>query len=97
MKTIQIELSDEQFDVLRNLSKEYGKPIQDIVGVAIEQFFSTEVDTDVDKVLAEIRTARGIWSSRDDIGETEEYVRNLRKGTTERMKRIGVWKDDESD
>jgi hypothetical protein len=40
MKTIQIELSDQQFDVLENISKEHGKSISELVNVAVEQFLS---------------------------------------------------------
>ena len=95
MKTIQIELSDQQFSALGDLSKERGKSISELVSVAVEQFLSTRADIDVDRVLANIRAARGIWSDRDDIGSTEEYVRNLRKGTAERMKRLGIWKEEQ--
>jgi|GEM_PF-2710855 len=92
MKMIQIELSNQQFSALGDLSEERGKPIPELVSVVLEQLFPTRVDIDVDRVLADIRTARRIWSDRDDIGTTEEYVRNLRQGTAERMKRLGIWK-----
>jgi hypothetical protein len=97
MKTIQIELSDQQFDALKSMSEERGKSISELVSVILDQFLSTQTDIDVNRVLADIRTARGIWSDRDDIGTTEEYVRNLRKGTAERMKTLGIWSDDEPD
>jgi predicted transcriptional regulator len=85
MKTIQIELSDQQFDALKNLSEKRGKSIPDLLSAAVEQFLSTQTDIDVESALADIRAARGIWADRDDIGTTDEYVRNLRKGTAERL------------
>jgi hypothetical protein len=63
----------------------------------VKQLLSAETDIDVDRILADIRAAEGIWADRDDIGTTEEYVRNLRKGTAERLKRMGIWNNDESD
>lgn len=96
MKTIQFEISDQQFDALKNLSQERGKSVSEIVNIAIEQILPYQPDNDIDKVLKEIGSAAGIWANRDDIGETVEYVRNLRKGTAERMRRIGIWKDDKS-
>jgi len=97
MKTIQIELSDQQFDALKNLSQERGKSIPDLLNDAVKQLLSIQTDIDVERALANIRAARGIWADRDDIGTTEEYVRNLRKGTAERLRRMGIWNDDEPD
>ena len=97
MKTIQIELSDQQFDALRNMGEERGKSISELVNAAVKQLLSAETDIDVDRILANIRAAEGIWADRDDIGTTEEYVRNLRKGIAERMKRLGLWKDEVAD
>ena len=91
MKTIQIELSDRQLDDLKHLGEERGKSIPELVSTAVERLLSTQVAVNVDEILADVRAARGIWSDRDDIGTTEEYVRNLRKGTAERMKRMGIW------
>lgn len=91
MKTIQFEISDQQFDALRNLSEGQGKSISDIVNMAVEQILSAQTSRDIDKILKEIEPVAGIWSDRDDIGETVDYVRSLRKGTAERMKRLGAW------
>lgn len=97
MKTVSIELSDQQFIMLKNLSVEQGKSISEIVDTALEQLFFAQRDMDVDIVLSNMKQAKGIWADRDDIGETDEYVRKLRKGTNERMKRIGIWNNEKLD
>ncbi len=66
MKTIQIELSDQQFDVLKNLSEERGKSISDLLSDALGKLLSTHTDIDMEEALADIRAARGIWADRDD-------------------------------
>jgi len=97
VKMLQIELSDQQFDALKGLSEERGKSISEVVSFAIGQYLSIQSEIDIDKILKEIRSVAGIWSNRDDIGSTDEYVREIRNGTSKRMKRMGIWKDDESD
>jgi len=89
MKVVKIELSDKQFDVLKSLSIENSKSISEIVDIAVEQLFS--IQEDCKSTLAKIQLAKGIWSDRNDIHDTNKYDREIRKGTSERMKRFGVW------
>jgi len=89
MKTVEIELSDQQFDTLRNLSIEYNRSISEILNIAVDQLFSVNEEHNTN--LAKMRMAKGIWSDRDDIHDTDEYVREMRKGTSKRLKRIGIW------
>ena len=96
MKTILIEVSDEQFDALKDMSEGQGKSISDIVNIAIEQIIPAKISKDINQILEEIKPAAGIWSDRYDIGDTVEYVRNLRKGTAERLRRLGIWDNDQS-
>jgi hypothetical protein len=65
MKTIEIELSDQQFDVLKNLSIEKGKPVSEILNIAVEQLFSIQSECNAN--LTKMRMAKGIWADRDDI------------------------------
>jgi len=92
MKAVIIELSDQQFDVLRSLSIENNKSISEIVNMAIEQLFSNKGDAN--STLDKIQMAKGIWSDRNDIHDTDKYVREIRKGTSERMKRFGIWNNE---
>ena len=32
----------------------------------------------------------GLWRDREDIGDTQEYIRELRQGTGKRLRRIRV-------
>jgi hypothetical protein len=82
MKTVEIELSDQQFDTLRNLGIEYNRSISEILNVAVDQLFSINEDRNTN--LAKMRMARGIWSDRDDIHDTNEYVREIRKSLHDR-------------
>jgi len=92
MKTVEIELSDQQFDTLKNLSIEHNRSISEMLNIAVDQLFS--VNEEHKAILAKMRMAKGIWSDRDDIHDTDEYVREIRKGTSKRLKRIGIWKDE---
>ena len=92
MKTVEIELSDQQFNTLKNLSIEHNRSISEILNIAVDQLFS--VNEEYNTNLAKMRMAKGIWSDRDDIHDTDEYVREIRKGTSKRLKRIGIWKDE---
>jgi len=92
MKTLELELSDQQFDTLRNLSIEYNKSISEILDIAVDQLFS--IDEEHNTNLAKMRMAKGIWSDRDDIHDTDEYIREIRKGTSRRLKRVRIWKDE---
>ena len=79
MRTVEIELSDQQFDTLRNLSIEHNRSISEILNIAVDQLFSVHEEHSTD--LAKMQMAKGIWSDRKDIGETDEYVREIRKGS----------------
>jgi hypothetical protein len=92
MKTVEIELSDQQFDTLRNLGIEYNKSISEILNIAVDQLFSISEERNTN--LAKMQMAKGIWLDRDDIHDTDEYVREIRKGTSKRLKRIGIWENE---
>ncbi|MBD3185093.1 hypothetical protein GF312_22620 [Candidatus Poribacteria bacterium] len=92
MKTVEIKLSEQQFSILKKLSIENNKSISELVDIALEQLFSIQNECKTN--LAKIQMAKGIWSDREDIGETDKYVREIRKGTNERMKRIGLWNNE---
>ena len=92
MKTLEIELSDQQFDTLKNLSIEHNRSISEILNIAVDQLFSVNKEHNTN--LAKMQIAKGIWSDRKDIGETDGYVREIRKGTSKRLKRVRIWKDE---
>jgi len=60
MKTFQIEISDQQFNALKNMSKGQGKSISDIVNMAVEQIVSARTEKNIDEILSEISSAAGI-------------------------------------
>jgi len=92
MKMVEIELSDQQFDTLKNLSIEYNKSISEILNIAVDQLFSIHEERNTN--LAKMQMAKGIWSDRDDIHDTDGYVSEMRKGTSKRLKRIGIWENE---
>jgi len=79
MKMVEIELSDQQFDALKNLSIENGKSVLDLLNIAVEQLFSIQSECSTN--LAKMRMAKGIWADRDDINDTDKYVCQIRKGS----------------
>ena len=93
MGVTRIELPEDQLNNLIQLSQEKKKSVSELVSIAIEQLFAPNGKESVEDVLADIRSAKGIWADRSDIGDTDEYVRKLRKGTAERLRRLGVGND----
>jgi len=58
MKMVEIELSDQQFDTLKNLSIECNRSISEILNIAIEQLFSIHEERNTN--LAKMQMAKEI-------------------------------------
>jgi hypothetical protein len=87
MKRTQIYLSAEQWRELNARSKREHTSVAELIRRAINQVYRAKRKTTFRAALHDVA---GIWADRADIGETEEYVRALRKGT--RSERFGLKK-----
>jgi metal-responsive CopG/Arc/MetJ family transcriptional regulator len=77
MRRRQIYLDDKQVAQLRAAAKTSARSVSEIIRDAIDEKLARgdEAD-DFERTLTGVA---GIWARRDDIGSTDQYVRNLRR------------------
>ena len=90
MKTVRLTLRDSKYKELKAISSERKTTVQNIINQAIEQMYPDQKEMTLEERLRAIRTAFGVWRDREDIRSTDEYVRKLRHGTGDRMRRLGL-------
>lgn len=78
VKRTQLYLDEEEYGVLEVLARQRRCSVSELVREAIRLTYFRRRSLDPVKVLAE---TRGLWKDREDLGETEEYLRRLRRGT----------------
>ena len=76
MKRTQIYLEQSQVARLRSAAKASQRTVSEIVREAIDEKLE---HPDEPEFEAALRNAAGIWSDRDDLGTSEEYVRKIRQ------------------
>jgi hypothetical protein len=87
MKRTQLYIDEEEFGVLSVLARQRKKTISELVREAIRKTYFEKKSLDPIKVLEE---TRGLWKDHE-IGKTQKYLRELRKGT--RLERFGLVRD----
>ncbi len=75
MKRTQIYLSDEQKDSLKKLSRQKSRPMAELVREAVENYIIENTKSELDR----LKESEGIWSDRQDINDSAEYVNDMRK------------------
>jgi hypothetical protein len=85
MVRTQLYLDDAAHARLRELADRQGKSESELVRDAINQVYMKPVNREL---LAALDKAAGSWKNRDDLGDTLEYVRRLRKGTGRRKRLV---------
>ena len=75
MVRTQLYLDEAIHARLRNLSRQQGRTISGTYGAS-----------DAEARQAAVMAVLGLWKGRDDIGDTREYVRRLRRGTRRRQR-----------
>lgn len=78
MVRTQLYLDEDMHARLRALAQKQGRTLSDLVREAVARVY---VPSDVDDRLATLEAVQGIWKDRDDISDSREYVRRLRKDT----------------
>ena len=76
MKRTQIYLDQRQIARLRAAARASQRTVSDIVREAIDQRLAHPDEPEFESAL---RNVAGIWSDRDDLGPTAEYVRKIRQ------------------
>jgi hypothetical protein len=84
VRRTQLYLDENLWEALHTQARIRKTTISDLVREAIREKYKLDPE-------ARRRALMGIvviWKDRDDIGDPDEYVRKLRRGT--RMKRLGL-------
>ena len=77
-----IYIQEEQKNMLSDFSKETKKSVSELVREAIDSFLEKYKKKPVSLNDA-LKISSGAWKSREDIKDTEMYVRKIRKEFTE--------------
>ena len=84
MRRTQLYLDEELWGVLHEHAVRENTSVSDLVRKAArERYMYTP-----EQRRADMMAAVGVWKNREDLADSETYVRNLRKGT--RLKRLGI-------
>ncbi|MFW6031582.1 MAG: CopG family transcriptional regulator [Myxococcota bacterium] len=84
MVRTQLYLDEAMHARLRDLAQKQGRTISELVREALSRVYAP---ADGDERLSTLQAVEGLWQDRDDIGDTHEYVRRLRRDTRSRRKR----------
>ena len=68
---------------LRDLARKQGRTLSDLVREALLRAYG---ESGTDRRHSTLKGVSGLWLDRDDLGETDAYVRRLRRGTRRRRK-----------
>ncbi|MFQ5551224.1 MAG: CopG family transcriptional regulator [Gemmatimonadales bacterium] len=78
MKRTQLYLDEEIHDRLRLLAERQGRTISDLVREAVARAYGSEA---VDERVGTLEGIAFLWHGRRDLGDTDAYVRRLRRDT----------------
>lgn len=82
VKQMLIYIQEEQKNLLSDFSKATKKSISELVREAIDSFLERYKKKPISLNEA-LKISSGAWKSREDIKDTEIYVRKIRKEFTE--------------
>ena len=75
MRRTQIHLDDDLWKLLHMLARQSGGSVSELVRNAIREKYSQNNARRKEACEAIV----GLWKDRTDIGETDDYVRDLRR------------------
>jgi hypothetical protein len=81
MRRTQLLLDDDLWKTLHVQADERGTTVSELARQALREKYSDPAARRSEAMEAVI----GIWKDRDDIGPTEGYIRQLRKGSRRRQ------------
>jgi hypothetical protein len=82
MRRTQLYLDDDIWKLLHVLARQSGGTVSELVRAAIREKYSQ----DRARRIKAFESIIGLWKDRTDIGETDEYVRDLRRSS--RLERL---------
>ena len=86
MHRTQVMLEEHQYRRLKRESESTGRSIGELVREAIDEKYGESQE----RLWKALEASWGAWADRDDIGDSVEYVENLRKPSmNERLKELG--------
>ncbi len=84
VKRTQLYLDDDLWQALHTRAAMEKTTVSDLVRTAARERYLEDSEKRRKALLGIV----GIWKDRDDLPDTETYVRSLRKGA--RLKRLGI-------
>ena len=78
MVRTQLYLDEAIHRRLQTLARRQGRTLSDLVREALVRAYGR---SHAEEQLATLRGIEGLWRDRDDIGDSTEYVRRLRRDT----------------
>jgi hypothetical protein len=82
MKRTQLYLEDDLWKTLHILARQSGSTVSELARMALREKYLG----DTAKCKEALLSAIGLWGDRNDLPDTEAYIRDLRKG--DRLKQI---------
>jgi predicted DNA-binding ribbon-helix-helix protein len=77
VRRTQLYLEDSDWKLLQEEARRRKSTISELMRQAIRQTYKP----DFERRARAMRAIVGLWADRDDIGDTEEYIRNMRRDT----------------
>jgi predicted DNA-binding protein len=78
MRRTQIYLDERQRRKLDDVARRTGRSVSDLIREAIDGWYGAPLNEDF---LDALRSGSfGVWKARRDLGQTDGYVRRLRRG-----------------
>ncbi|MBI4421989.1 MAG: CopG family transcriptional regulator [Gemmatimonadetes bacterium] len=78
MHRTQLYLDRELHARLKALAKRRGRTVSDLVREALARVYGS---IQIEEQITTTRALAGLWRDRDDLGDTDAYVRRLRRDT----------------
>jgi predicted transcriptional regulator len=82
VRRTQLYLEDDLWKTLHILARQSGSTVSELARKALREKYLDDAAKRKEALLSAI----GLWGDRNDLPDTETYIRDLRKG--DRLKRI---------
>jgi hypothetical protein len=94
-KRIQVLLSDEEYEYLKEIKETQNKPFSVVIRQALEQTYDIKKSESIEKIASKKKNLRdyqfcGMWKDRTDMADSVQWVRNQREKWNERLERNRV-------
>lgn len=82
MRTAEIEFEEKTWAALQSVAAVQGVGVPELIRTVVEEKYSASAEARV----AAFRAWQGPWKTRNDMGDSDQYVRQLR--TDDRLDRL---------